>query len=324
MSAVAQVSPGEALLRRLEWTVLKRLDGWLHGDLRSLWRGVGLDFADLREYQILDDIRHIDWNVTARTSVPHVRLFNEDRDLTVWFVVDCSESQHFGTGGKPKSQVAAEFVGLMARLLTRQGHRVGAIVFRTQVDCVVPPRGGRVQVLQLLRALKVGASEKHPAKRDGHERPTNLGSVLQAASNHIKRRSIVFVVSDFISEPGWEAPLGRLCLRNEVSAVRLFDPAEVSLPNLGLVWLQDAESGERLQVDTRDPALRKRFADLAQEREVQLRVVLARAGVDTLELTTQEPLLEAMLRFADLRKRRARAHLHGVVAPLSTKVNSTP
>ena len=310
MAAVKSSETSEAVLKRLEWTVLRRLDGWLQGDWRSLWRGTGLDLADLREYQHLDDVRHIDWNVTARTGVPHVRLFNEDRDLTAWFLVDTSASSLFGSQGQSKGELAAEFVGLMARLLTRHGNRVGAIIYSQQVDRIIPPRGGRLQVLQLLEALRSPPTPGAPPSPQGI---TRLGDLLQAASGHIQRRSSVFVVSDFISEPGWELPLGRLSLHHDVCAVRLFDPLEMQLPNVGTVWMQDAESGEQIQVDTSDARFRKRFAAAADTAEAELRAGLARAGVDALELTTEEPLFEAMLRFMALRQRRARAFRGGVV-----------
>jgi uncharacterized protein (DUF58 family) len=311
MSDLPSTTSSEAVLKRLEWTVLRRLDGWLQGDWRSVWRGTGLDLADLREYQHLDDVRHIDWNVTARTGVPHVRLFNEDRDLTAWFLVDVSKSSLFGSQGQSKGEVAAEFVGLMARLLTRHGNRVGAIVYSQQVDRVIAPRAGRLQVLQLLEALR-----KPPLAVTGAPPPglTRLGDLLQAASKHIQRRSSVFVVSDFISEPGWELPLGRLSLRHDVCAVRLFDPLEMQLPNVGTVWMQDAESGEQIQVDTSDARFRARFAAAAEHAETQLRAALAGAGVDALELTTDEPLFEAMLRFMALRGRKARAFARGTLA----------
>jgi uncharacterized protein (DUF58 family) len=309
-SAATATATSEAVLKRLEWTVLRRLDGWLQGDWRSLWRGTGLDLADLREYQHMDDVRHIDWNVTARTHVPHVRLFNEDRDLTAWFLVDASASSQFGSQGQSKGDVAAEFVGLMARLLTGHGNRVGAIFYSQQIDRVIPPRGGRLQVLQLLQAFKSPPSNTPKQAVPG---TTRLGDLLQAASGHIQRRSSVFVVSDFISTPGWEQPMGRLSMRHDVCAVRLFDPLEMKLPNVGTVWMQDAESGEQIQVDTSDARFRQRFAAAAQEAETQLRSALARAGVDALELTTEEPLFDAMLRFMALRQRRATAFRGGVV-----------
>src|SRR5215210_1252247 len=143
-------SSPEALLRRLEWTALRRLDGLLQGDYRTLFRGFGLDLADLREYQYGDDVRHIDWNVTARLQTPYVREFHEDREITAWFLLDLSQSVDFGSHEVKKRSVSAEFVALLARLLTRHGNRVGAIFYGSGVDQVIPPRTGRRQVLALL------------------------------------------------------------------------------------------------------------------------------------------------------------------------------
>ena len=267
-----------ALLRRLEWTVLRRLDGLLQGDYRTLMRGAGLDLADLREYQHHDDVRHIDWNVTARLQQPYVRQFTEDRELSAWFLVDLSASVDFGSNRLTKRRIARDFVAVLARLLTRHGNRVGALLYGNQVDTVVPARGGRLHVLEL----------------------------LTAGERQIKRRSSVFVVSDFISAPGWEIALGQLALRHEVTAVRLFDALEMDLPDLGLITMRDAETGEQLLVDTHNAGFRKRFKAAAEQRETALREGLARAGVDTLELATDDDLVDAILRFADLKKQRSR------------------
>ena len=292
----------EQLLLRLEWTVIRRLDGLLHGDYRSFFRGPGLDLADLREYQYHDDVRHIDWNVTARMQTPYVREYTEDRDLTAWFLLDLSASLDFGSRIK-KQAVSAEFVGVLARLLTRHGNRVGALCYGSAVDTVIPARSGRRHVLHILHALLARPVTK-PA-------PTQLTSLLAQASQIMARRSVVFVVSDFISAPGWERELARLAMRHEVIAVRLSDPLEHELPDLGMMLLQDAESGEQLFVDTHDKGFRKRFAKLAEARELSLRESFANAGVDALELSTESDLLDALLRFADLRQLRSRASTGG-------------
>lgn len=289
----------DAVLRRLEWTVLRRLDGLLQGDYRSLFRGAGLDLADLREYQHHDDVRHIDWNVTARLQLPHVREYTEDREVNAWFLLDLSGSIDFGSQARTKRLVSAEFVAVVARLLTRHGNRVGAILYGNDVDGVLPARGGRQHVLHLLQRMR-----NFQAPETGGQ--TQLRDLLAAAHNVIPRRSIVFVVSDFISEGGWEPALTRMAQRHEVLAVRLYDAAEMELPDLGLVTIQDAESGEQLFVDTHDPGFRARFVRMAQDREEALRDALAHAGVDTLELTTDDDLVDAVLRFADLRKQRSR------------------
>jgi len=289
----------EHVLRRLEWTVIRRLDGLLQGDYRTLMRGAGLDLADLREYQHQDDVRHIDWNVTARTGVPHVRVFTEDREMAAWFLLDLSPSVDFGSGEQRKRNVSADFVAVMARMLTRHGNRVGAMLYGTGVDTVIPTRGGRRHVLHLLQAIRT-----RPASRESGT--TQLRDLLESAAGLIQRRSTVFVVSDFISEPGWERSLGLLAQRHEVVAVRLLDPLELQLPDLGLLTLRDAETGEQVLVDTHDPAFRKRFARIAAQRESELREALVRAGVDALELSTDADLVDEMVRFIEMRKRRAR------------------
>ncbi len=300
-----RTSDPEALLQRLEWTVLRRLDGILNGDFRTLFRGTGLDLADLREYQLHDEVRHIDWNVTARLAIPHVREFNEDREVTAWFLLDVTPSIDFGSEEVRKRTVLAEFVGVMARLLSRNGNRVGALFFGGEVDAVIPPAAGRKHVLHLLdrvmRKPRRGRSEDSGSPPD-----TDLAAMLDAAFHTIRRRSMVFVVSDFISRPGWERALNRLAHRHEVLAVRLFDPLELELPDLGLVMMEDAETGEQLLVDTHDEGFRLRFRAAAHARETALRSALGEAGVDTLELSTADNLLDALLRFSDLRRTRSR------------------
>ncbi len=299
---VAQAPAGtaaraEQVLRRLEWKVIRRLDGLLQGDYRTLLRGAGLDLADLREYQVHDDVRHIDWNVTARMQSPHVRVFTEDREMSAWFLLDLSPSIDFGSGDLRKQNVSSEFVAVLARLLTRHGNRVGAMLYGSGVDAVIPARNGRRHVLHLLHAM-----QSRPIPQESG--PTRLHELLASGANLIKRRSTVFVVSDFISEPGWEKPLAQLAQRHEVVAVRVMDPLELELPDLGLLTLRDAETGEQVVVDTHDAGFRKRFARIAAQREAELREALTRAGVDALELGTDADLVDAIVRFVDMRKRR--------------------
>ena len=304
LTAAAEPAAGaaERLLSQLEWTVIRRLDGLLQGNYRTLMRGTGLDLADLREYQLHDDVRHIDWNVTARLQTPHVRVFTEDREMAAWFVLDLSRSVDFGSGVKAKREISIGFVGVLARLLTRHGNRVGALVYGNDLEAVIPPRSGRRHVLHLLHSM-----ERRAVEGKASQGMTRLADLLKSAAALMPRRSTVFVVSDFLSEPGWEKPLAQLTQRHEVVAVRLFDPLELELPDLGLVPLRDAETGEQLWVDTHDAGFRKRFARIAAEREETLRTALAKAGVDALELSTDDDLAVAILRFADLRKRRVRA-----------------
>jgi uncharacterized protein (DUF58 family) len=295
----------DAILRRVEWTVMRRLDGLLHGDYRTLFRGFGLDLADLREYQYGDDVRHIDWNVTARLQQPYVREFHEDREITAWFLLDLSRSIDFGSQEVTKGAVAAEFVALVARLLTRHGNRVGAIFYGLDVDRVITPRSGRRQVLSILHAMG-----SRPVLPEG--KGTRLDELLKSAFNFIHRRSLIFLVSDFFSEPGWDRPLTQIAQRHEVIAVRLHDPLENELPDLGLLVFQDAETGEQLFVDTHDGRFRQRFMDAAEQREIAVRSSLVNAGVDTLELSTGADLVDTVLRFADLRKRKSAVRVNDV------------
>jgi uncharacterized protein (DUF58 family) len=276
--------------------VIRRLDGLLHGDYRTLFRGFGLDLADLREYQYGDDVRHIDWNVTARLQTPYVREYHEDREVTAWFLLDVSRSLDFGSQVK-KGSISAEFVAVLARLLTSHGNRVGAMLYGDEVENVIPARTGRRQVLHILHSM----SAREPVPEG---RATNLEEFLKAACQALRRRSLVFIVSDFISTPGWEKPLLQLAQRHEVIAVRLHDPLEAELPDLGLLVFQDAETGEQLFVDTHDGRFRKRFAAAAERREAQIRDAFVKAGVDALELSTDADIVDTVIRFADLRKRR--------------------
>lgn len=293
-------SDAEARLRRLEWTVIKRLDGLLQGDHRTLLRGHGLDLADLREHQPHDDVRHIDWNVTARLQRPHVRVFTEERDLSAWFLLDLSPSVDFGSG-RSKREALTELVTVLARLLTQRGDRVGAVLHPGGggPQTVLPARGGRTQVLRLLHLLQPPAA---PPPGGG----TRLDQLLRTAHGALRGRCAVFVVSDFISEPGWTAPLAALARRHDVVAVRLFDPLEQTLPDLGLLPMRDAETGEQLMVDTHDPGFRRRYAQAAAAREQSLRDALAAAGVDTLDLGTGDDPAAAVLRLTDLRRLRLR------------------
>ena len=304
----------ERLLRRLEWTVLRRLDGLLQGDYRTLFRGFGLDLADLREYQLHDDVRYIDWNVTARLATPHVREFQEDREVAAWFLLDLSRSIDFGSSGVRKRVLSAELVAVLARLFTRYGNRVGAVLHGEGAHEVIPARNGRRHVLHVLDRIGVIGGAPSKAARKQRGKVTDLSELLAFAQPVIKRRSVLFVISDFITTPGWARRLAQLARRHEVIAVRLYDPMEVELPDLGLLVMQDAETGEQMTVDTHDSGFRKRFAAAAQRREAQLRDALTEAGVDCLELATDEPLDTALLRFTQLRKRRSQLAAGGVPA----------
>jgi uncharacterized protein (DUF58 family) len=297
MNTLAHTSTPERILQRLDWQVIRRLDGLLQGDYRSLFYGYGIDFADLREYQPEDDIRYIDWNVTARMSTPYVRQYVEDREVTAWFLLDLSPSMDFGGYNHLKRGVLIDLVTSLARLLTRHGNRVGAIFYGSRVEKIIPPGSGRLHVLRMLNdLLKQAYLPRAPL--------TNLTTLLEGGLRGIKRRGLVFLVSDFISTPGWERPLHLLNQRHEVIAVHLSDPSEKELPDIGPILIEDSETGEQVFVDTHDKKFRARYAQAACEREAALSAAFKHAGVDALSLTTQEDIVRALVRFARLRKQR--------------------
>lgn len=299
MSMPTTASTPERILQRLDWKVIRRLDGLLQGDYRSLFYGYGVDFADLREYQPEDDIRYIDWNVTARMNSPYVRKYVEDRELTAWFLLDLSPSMDFGTvqGMNLKRTMLIDFVTTMARLLTRHGNRVGAMFYGSRVELMIPPRSGRNHVLRLINdMLQQPRLTKAPF--------TDLTPLLKTALNSIKSRSLIFILSDFIGMPGWEGALNLLNQRHEVLAIRLWDPREIELPDIGPVIMEDSETGEQIYVDTHDKKIRARFAEAAMRREAILKAGFKHAGVDALSLSTEEDLVRAIVRFATLRRQR--------------------
>ena len=287
----------EAILRRLEWTVIRRLDGLLQGEYRTLFRGHGLDLADIREYEPGDDVRYIDWNVSARMDTPYVRQYLEDREVTAHFLLDLSPSVDFGTTETLKRDQLVDFLAVVARLLTRHGNKIGAVLYAGKVEKTVPAGSGKMQVLRLLNDVQT-------LPRLQSAPYTSVSELIEHALRTIKRRSVVFLVSDFFTAPGWERPLGMLARKHEVIAVRLEDPRERELPDIGLVAMNDAETGESVYVDTHDTRFRKRFEAVVQKREAELSSAFRRAGVDVLTLSTEGDLVGAILRFAALRKQR--------------------
>jgi uncharacterized protein (DUF58 family) len=293
----------ETVLRRIEWTVLRRLAGELHGDYRSLLRGLGVDLADLREYQFHDDVRHIDWNVTARLQVPYVRDYFEDREITAWILLDLSGSMDFGSGERTKRMLAIELATLIASMLMRHGNRVGIMLYRNQVEQVLPARHGRIHLLNMIRSAQNCLMQ--PSKA------TDLEAFIRRANASIRRRCAVFVISDFVAQSGWESALGSMTQRHDVTALRLSDPLEEAMPDLGYMMMRDAETGESLWVDTHDAGFRRRFRQLALKRRELVETALERAMVDTLEISTEDDPVDALLVFAQLRKARSRSGAGG-------------
>lgn len=288
----------ERVLRRLEWRVVRRLDGRLQGDYRTLFRGEGVDFHDLREYEPGDDLRHIDWNVTARMDSPFVRQYTEDREATAWLLLDRSASMSFGPVDRQKDLVLVELALILAQVLARGGNRVGAVLFDNAVERTVPPGQGRRQVLRIAHHLL-----QPPRPSAGG---TDLSLLFRAASGVARRRSLVVVLSDFISVPGWVPSLALLARRHDVVAVQVVDPRESELPAVGMVYVEDAETGEQIFVDTDDPGFQRRLRQAARERQEELRAQVRSAGTELHTVGTEEDLVRALARISALRRRARR------------------
>ncbi|HEU5107052.1 MAG TPA: DUF58 domain-containing protein [Micromonosporaceae bacterium] len=303
-SAASQASGSgplaDRLLRRLEWQVIRRLDGQLQGGYRTVWRGAGIDFADLRAYTPDDDVRHIDWNVTARMDEPYVRQYNEDRDLTAWLVLDRSASMRFVQTRRGKDSVLNELATCLARLLGQRGNRVGAILYDNRHQQLIPPRTGRLQTLRLAHELTRTSADDEPRTT------TDLAAMLRLAAGAARRRSLVFVLSDFIGDPTWHRALAMLAHRYEVVVVRIVDPVELDLPDVGLILVEDAETGEQLLVDTGDPLLRERLAAEVGAREETLAGAMRQAGVTAHRVRTDQDLDQALIDMVRRSRRRRR------------------
>ena len=282
----------DRLLRRLEWKIVRRLDGQLQGAYRTVFRGTSIDFADLRTYTTDDDVRHIDWNVTARMDEPYVRQYTQDRDLTAWLVLDRSASMRFGADDHSKDSVLTELAVCLARLFSQGGNRVGAILYDNGFQRVVPPRTGRTHVLRLTHELTQASASK------GNGRSTDLDAMLRLAASTALRRSLVFVISDFIGDVDWEPALTRLSQRHEVVAIRVVDPVELDLPDLGLVLVEDAETGEQVFADTSDPVFQKRLRTEVDAREAVVSDAMRRASVVAHRIGTDQDLGAALIDMA--------------------------
>jgi uncharacterized protein (DUF58 family) len=291
--------PLARLLRRLRWTVHRPLATYLGGEERSLLRGRGVELVEIREYQPGDDVRLIDWNTTARADRAYVREALVERGLDAWLAVDVSGSIDWGTTNCPKRERALELVAVAGELLTRQGNRVGALFFADRPLDVVPPAAGRTALLGMLDRLR-----RRP--RQAATGRTDLAAALGRVDALARRRSLVLVVSDFAVPTGWERALGRLAARHEVVAVRVTDPRERDLPDIGLATFEDPETGQQLVVDTGHPALRARYRAAVAARDEAMCAALARHDVPLLALSTDAEILPALAAFL-ISHRRARS-----------------
>jgi uncharacterized protein (DUF58 family) len=282
--------PG-ALLRALDMSIGRKMQGLLAGDYRSALLGDGTELAQVRPYLAgEDDVRRIDWNVTARTGVPHVRVHLAERVLVTWLVLDTSASMHFGTADRRKADVAEGVAIAVGHVATRRGNRLGLVTFGDDSPRALPPRQGRIGLLGLLSALR----DQSDAENAG---ATSLCEALQRTGGLAKQRSAVIVVSDFRGPLDWRRPLLELAGRHDVVAVEIRDPREQELPNAGVLWLVDPETGRQLRADTRSEQLRARFAAAAAAERAELARALAVAGARHVVLTTAGDWLRSLAVF---------------------------
>ncbi len=290
--------PAEVLrqVKRIELRTRGLVNSRFTGEYHSVFKGMGMEFAEVREYQPGDEVRTIDWNVSARMRRLFVKRFVEERELTVLLIVDCSGSSRGGAGARDKQGVAAELAAVLALTATRNNDRVGLLLHSDRVEHVVPPRKGRRHALRIVRDVLAW-----PAGSRG----TDLGAAFDYAARLLGHRSIVFIVSDFVSAD-LEKPLTRLSQRHDVVAVVLDDPAERTLPDAGVARLVDAESGRLVEVDTSDRAVRARYASLVRAEQIARQGLLRRLAVDEVIVPLEQGYVEPMLRFFRSRETRAR------------------
>lgn len=281
-------------VRRIEIRTTRLVNDLFGGEYKSVFKGQGIEFADVREYVPGDDIRTIDWNVTARSQHPFVKKFVEERELTVVFVVDMSGSQFFGTSGRFKSEVAAEITALLAFSAVRNKDKVGLLISSDQVEKYIPVKKGRMHVLRVVREILYFKLQ---------HRGTRLETALEYLSRVLTRTSVVFLISDF-QDQGFEKALRILTQRHDLVAIQLTDPRESALPVVGLVEMEDPETDETLLVDTSDPKFRGRFETSAREREENLDRLFKSLGVDRVIIDISKPYQEPLVRFFRAREKR--------------------
>ncbi len=289
-------------VRQIEIRTRRVVNDALAGHYHSVFRGRGLDFDEVREYVPGDEVRSIDWNVTARAGHPFVKKFREERELTILLLVDVSGSFDFGSAAKSKRELAAELASVLTLSATRNNDKVGLLLFSDTVETYVPPRKGRAHVLRVVREV-LGAEPR--------QRGTDIARALRYMNTLTRGRAVVFLISDFLSPegslvdvPGFREAIRITHRRHDLIALHLFDPREMRLPNVGMLTLEDAETGALVQLDTGNRRVRERYEKLAEERRVQTVRTLRREGVDCLEIDTARPYVPALLGFFRSREKR--------------------
>lgn len=281
-------------VKRIEIQTRGLVNDVFSGEYHSVFKGRGMEFSEVREYQIGDDIRTIDWNVSARMGHPFVKVFEEERELTVMLLVDVSSSSNFGTVERMKGEIAIEICALLAFSAIKNNDKVGLIIFTDRIEKFVPPKKGKTHVLRVLRELLYH-------KPQGRE--TDIALALEYLSRVTTRRAVVFLVSDFISE-GYQRALQIANKRHDLVAITITDPRELTLPNIGFVELEDAETGEIVMLDTADPTLRQNFESETTENKARRDKLLRSMNIDTIDIRTDVSYVEPLIRFFRMRAKR--------------------
>jgi uncharacterized protein (DUF58 family) len=287
----------EEVLRRLQLTITRRLDGLLQGDYQALLPGLGSEPGDSREYQEGDDVRRMDWAVTARTTIPHVRDPVADRELESWAIVDCSASLDFGTANCEKRDLSLAAVAAIGFMTTRTGNRFGALLVKPDGISRVPARAGRQPLMALLHRIAT-------RERVDGGGPTDLGAAITSHMVARSRRGLAVVVSDFLSPPGWERPLTGLAARHQVLAIEVVDPRELELPNVGYLTLVDPETGRRMEIQTAKASIRRRYAEAAAAQRAEIGSAIRRSGAQHLVLRTDRDWVRDVVDFVLSARRR--------------------
>ena len=283
-------------IRQIELRTVRLVEDLMAGQYHSVFKGRGMDFDEVREYQPGDEVRRIDWNVTARTGVAHIKKYVEEREMTVMILVDASASSGTGSVSQSKRELAAELAAVLAFSAISNNDKVGALLFTDGAEKYIRPGKGRLHVLRLISEVLT----YQPARRG-----TNLTTALQHINRALSRRAVVFVISDFMDE-GFERALKVTSRKHDLIAVPIVDASERALPDLGWIAFEDAETGEVVEFNTGDPKARAKFAEVAEDRLARLRRTFRRSGLDTIEAQTDQPYLRSLMQFFENRLRRLR------------------
>ncbi len=283
-------------VKRLEITTRGLVNDIFSGEYHSVFKGRGMEFSEVREYQIGDDIRTIDWNVTARSGRPYVKIFEEERELTVMLMVDASSSGEFGTFERMKGEIGVEICALLAFSAIKNNDKVGLIIFTDKIEKFIPPRKGKSHVLRLLRELLYFKPE---------DRKTDIGMSLEYLNRVAQRRSVVFMISDFISQD-YANQLRIVNKKHDIVAIHIIDPRELDMPSIGFIEFEDLESGERMVLDTSDPEVRRMFKNESSASLTKREKLFKSMNVDSIMIRTDQSYVEPLIKFFRMRAKRFR------------------